>query len=129
MASEGRSQVAEIKSYRDLLVWQKAMDLVTEVYRVTKEFPKEERFGLTEQIRRAAVSLPANIAEGQGRRHRREFRNFLSIALGSLAELETHLEIARRLGYLTLEAYEALLCQTQELGRMVNGLLRSLPPN
>ena len=85
--------MTEIKSFRDLLVWQKAMQLVTDIYRVTRSFPKEEQFGLTTQLRRAAVSVPANIAEGQGRRHSREFDNFLSMALGSLAEVQTHLEI------------------------------------
>jgi len=84
-----------VQSYRDLQVWQKSMDLVTECYRATQQFPKTEIYGLTSQLQRAAVSVPANIAEGQGRQHTKEFIQHLSIAYGSLAELETHLQIAQ----------------------------------
>jgi four helix bundle protein len=89
------------KSYRDLVVWQKAMDLVTATYRITARFPREETYGLTSQLRRAAVSIPSNIAEGQGRRGLVEFRHFLRQASGSLMELETQVLIAERLGDVT----------------------------
>ena len=86
-------------SYEDLEVWQRAMDLVVDCYDLTRSFPQTEQFGLTAQLQRAAVSVPANIAEGQARRHTREFLRYLTIARGSLAELETHIQIAKRLGY------------------------------
>ena len=89
-----------VQSYRDLVAWNKAMELVTEIYRVTKEFPKEEVFGLMSQLRRAAVSIPSNIAEGKGRLSKGEFRQFLGNARGSLAELETQIIIAQNLNYL-----------------------------
>jgi four helix bundle protein len=113
-------------SYRDLDVWTKSMDLVVGLYRSTSAFPQEERFGLVQQLRRAAVSIPSNIAEGQGRKSRNEFRRFLYTALGSLVEVETQLIIADRLRYLpagVLSDYEA---RTGEIGRMLNGLIRSL---
>jgi four helix bundle protein len=91
-----------VKSYRDLEVWQKAMAMVVECYKITKQFPKDEIYGLTFQLRRAAVSIPANIAEGRERQHTREFVQHLSIAYGSLAELETHLQIAQRLNYIDI---------------------------
>ena len=112
------------QNYRDLIVWQKAVSLVTEVYRATQVFPKEERFGLTSQIRRAAISVPSNIAEGQGRLTRGEFRQFLGHAKGSLLELETQLIIAQNLGY--LDGSEPLLDKTAEVARLLNGLLNSL---
>lgn len=90
----------KIRSHRDLIVWQKAMDLVVSVYGLSEAFPKSETYGLTSQVRRAVSSVPANIAEGQGRRLRGEFLNFLGNARGSLSELDTHLELAFRLKYL-----------------------------
>ena len=96
------------KSYRELVAWQKAMLLVTEIYRATKTFPIEERYGLTNQLRRAAVSVPSNIAEGQARFSSRDFHRFLGIARGSL-EIETQVEIAKSLGYLTCAQTAALL--------------------
>ncbi len=119
----------QIKSHRDLLVWQKAMDLVVIVYKATNQFPKEELYSLTSQIRRAAVSIPANIAEGQGRRLSGEFIQFLGNSRGSLLELDTHLEIALRLGYLTPTQHSNIQSQVQEVGRLLNGLLRSLKSN
>ncbi len=110
--------------YRDLLVWQKAIELVTDIYRVTRGFPKDELYGLTSQIRRAAVSIPSNIAEGQGRLTRGEFRQFLGQARGSYAELETQLIIARNLGYLSQAGN--LAENLAEVGRLLNGLLSSL---
>ena len=97
-----------IKSYEDLQVWQMAIDLVVECYRATEDFPLDERFGLTGQLRRAAVSIPANIAEGHARSHRREYLNFLSVAQGSAAELNTRLRIAARLGCLETPTSERL---------------------
>jgi len=102
------------------------MDLVVTVYTTSKTLPKEELFALTSQMRRAAVSVPANIAEGQGRRLKAEFRQFLGNARGSLLELDTHLELAFRLGYLNAEQYDGVQNQLQEVGRIINGLLRSL---
>ena len=115
-----------LKSYRDLEVWQKAMDLVVECYQITRKFPKSEIYGLTSQLQRAAVSIPANIAEGRGRQYTREFVQYLSIAYGSLAELETHLQIAQRLSYLDMNQIKQMLDKTAEVGRMLNGLRRSL---
>jgi len=102
------------------------MDLVVTVYTTSKTLPKEELFALTNQMRRAAVSVPANIAEGQGRRLKAEFRQFLGNARGSLLELDTHLELAFRLGHLNAEQYDGVQNQLQEVGRIINGLLRSL---
>lgn len=115
-----------IHSYRDLEVWQKSMDLVEMCYRVTHNFPKNEVYGLTSQLRRAAISVPANIAEGRQRQHRKEFMQHLSIAYGSLAELETHLELAQRLNYLERFQMDDALDMTNRIGRMINGLKRSL---
>jgi four helix bundle protein len=115
-----------MKSYRDLIAWQKAMELVTEIYKVTRDFPREEIYGLTSQIRRAAVSIPSNIAEGQSRLSRLEFKNFLSHARGSLVEVETQLLIARNLGYIKKAQSERLMKQTSEVARILNGLLASI---
>ena len=120
---------APIKSHRDLIVWQKAMDLVVLVYEATAVFPKHELYGLTSQTRRAATSIPANIAEGQGRRSKSEFGQFLGNARGSLLELDTHLEVALRLKYLTPAQHERVQGLVVELGRIINGLLRSLTSN
>lgn len=113
-------------NYDDLIVWQKAMNLVTEVYRVTATFPNEERFGLSSQTRRAAVSIPSNIAEGHGRKASGAYLNHLSIAYGSLMELETQLQIALRLNFVSAEEIAVLLAQTNESGKMLNGLKKSI---
>jgi len=113
-------------SYRDLEVWRKSMDLVVQCYDATHAFPANEKYGLMGQIQRAAVSVPANIAEGQARENRKEFLHHLSIAHGSVAELETHIEIASRIGYLKVDVAHRLFGQTEEVGRMINGLRRSL---
>jgi four helix bundle protein len=126
MAAQDGGEPAEFKSYRDLGVWQKAMDLVIECYRARQGFPKGETFGLSSQLQRAAVSIPANIAEGRAKQHGREFLRHLSIASGSLAELETHILIAERLNYLGRAEGHPLLERTSEIGRMINGLRRSL---
>ena len=114
------------KSYKDLEVWQKAMDLVIECYQFTQNFLKSEVYGLTNQLQRAAVSVPANIAEGQGRQYDTEFIQFLYIASGSLTELETHIQIALRLGYISSDNANRLLSKAAEVGRLLNGLLRFL---
>ena len=106
------------KSYRDLVVWQKAMDLVTAVYRITSAFPREEIYGLTSQLRRAAVSVPSNIAEGQGRHGAAEFKHFLRQANGSLMELETQILIAERLEHLRSEEASAVLTRAAEVGKI-----------
>ena len=116
----------DIRCYQDLEVWRKAMDLVIECYRLTAYFPKQECFGLSSQLQRAAVSVPANIAEGRGRYHTRDFLRFLSIASGSLAEIETHVMIAVRLEYLTSEQAQRTLAKADEVGRMLRGLQKSL---
>jgi len=115
-----------VQTYEQLEVWQKAMQMVALVYKSTKRFPKEEMYGLTMQLRRAAVSVPSNIAEGQGRRSTKEFLNHLSMARGSLLEVETQTEIAFRLEYLTQEEKIRLKELTNEVGRLLNGLIRAL---
>ena len=112
-------------SYRDLEVWQKSMNLVVECYKITKSFPKSEIYGLSSQLQRA-VSIPANVAEGRERQHRKEFLQHLSIAYASLAELETHIQIAERLNYLDTAKAKQVLDQTAEVGRMLNALRNSL---
>lgn len=115
-------------SFRDLKVWQQAMTLVEDVYRVTSRFPADERFGLTAQIRRAAVSIPSNIGEGRRRKRQRVYLHHLDIALGSQGEVEVQLEIARRLGFLSAEDYERLTNRTAQIGKMLNGLIESMQP-
>lgn len=115
-----------IRSYRDLLVWQRAMDFVESVYRETEGWPATERFGLINQLRRCSVSVPSNIAEGQGRRSDREFVRFLLVAYGSLQEAETQISIAARLGYCSIESETRLLQAAAELGRLLHGLVRSI---
>ena len=114
------------RSYRDLMVWQKSILWVTEIYRITKSFPVDERFGLTSQLRRAAVSVPSNIAEGQARLSAPDFRKFLGQARGAFGEVETQLEIAAELGYLNATKAKELVERTSEVGRMLNGLLTSI---
>jgi four helix bundle protein len=116
-----------VQSYRDLIVWKKSMALVLEVYRSSQTFPKVETYGLMAQLRRAAISVPSNIAEGQARLSTGEFRQFLGHARGSLMEVETQIIIAQELGYLETDQSENLLRGAAEVGRMLNGLLNSLP--
>lgn len=115
-----------IRSYRDLHVWQRGVELVEEVYKISAEFPPDERFGLTSQIRRAAVSVPSNIAEGYGRRRRAQYTHHLDIANGSLKEVETQLIIAGRLNLTTKDKCQHAWHLLQECGKMLNGLIRSL---
>lgn len=115
-----------VNSYRDLQVWQKSIELVVECYRATAVFPKAETYGLSSQLQKAAVSVPANIAEGHGRRYTKPYLNHLSISYGSLMETETHLIIAERLHYIDEHTLQRLLQQSAEIGRMTNGLIDSL---
>lgn len=117
----------KINHYKDLIVWQKAMDLAEEIHRLSKSFPKEELYGLTSQIRRAAVSVPSNIAEGHARQSTAEFKNFLSIAQGSLAEVDTQQLLAQRFQYLTQP--QALKVETliTEIAKMLHALRAKLP--
>ena len=116
----------EVRSYRDLIAWQKAMDLVEDVYKLTKSFPDDEKYGLTSQIKRAAVSIPSNIAEGQTRNSKKEFIHFLSIARGSKAEVETQLELAQRLGFSNKNEIENIIKKCNEVGKILTGLMKSL---
>jgi four helix bundle protein len=118
-----------IKSFKELTVWQEAMNLVEMVYQQTMNLPKMEMYGLTSQIRRAAVSIPANIAEGNGRRSRNEYLRFLSIANGSITELETHILIVERLNLITSEASEQLQNKLNTVGRLLSALRKSLVPD
>jgi four helix bundle protein len=115
-----------IRSYRDLRVWKEAMDLAVECYALTKGFPKEEIFGLTSQIRRAAASVPANIAEGYGRDSAGHYVNFLRTAQGSLKELETHLLLSGRIGLVSASCIEGILARSENVGKMLRGLIRSI---
>jgi four helix bundle protein len=114
------------RSYRDLDIWKLSIDFVKEVYRVTGKFPASEIYGLTNQLRRAAVSIPSNIAEGQGRNSSKEFRQFLSIALGSVAEVETQLIIAKEINYLTEGEHTPLSNSLDVMRKMLRGLAASL---
>jgi four helix bundle protein len=115
-----------LNSYRDLTVWQRSMDLAEQCYRFSRAFPREELFGLTSQIRRAASAIPANIAEGYGRGHRGEYLQFLRIAQGSLKELETHLLLSVRVELAAAETVEPVLELCEQVGKMLGALIRSL---
>ena len=116
-------------TYADLEVWQSAMTLAVQIYRVTKSYPREETYGITSQIRRAAVSIASNIAEGKGRASDKELIHFLCTARGSLFELKTQLAIARELGYGDASQYPSLQNNCEKIGRMLNGLIRSVSPD
>lgn len=118
-----------VQHYRDLIAWQKAMELVVEIYRVTESFPKSEVFSLTNQLRRAAVSIPCNIAEGQGRSTTKDFVHFLHVSKGSLQEVETQIELGSRFKYLSETECQNIATRTAEVGRILNGLIRSLSGN
>ena len=115
-----------MKTHRDLKVWGNSINLVTQVYQITNNFPKEELFGITSQIRRAAVSIPSNIAEGAARTSRKEFRKFLSIALGSASELETQFIISKNLNYLNPDSAESLMSELIIIQKMIQGLMKNL---
>ena len=116
------------QTYKDLIVWQRSVALAEEIYKLSKTFPEEELYGLTSQIRRAAVSVPSNIAEGHGRQSTAEFRNFLSISQGSLAEVETQLLLAIRFNYLTLPQAANALSLREEISKMLSSLRSKLSP-
>ena len=113
-------------SFRDLIAWQKAMAMVTEIYRVTEDFPRREMYGLTRQVRDAAVSAPSNIAEGKGRKTKKDYVSFLYRARGSLLETETQLEVGKNLGFLSAADFEHVLGMAQEAGRVLNGLINDI---
>ncbi len=114
-----------MKTHRDLKVWNDSIDFVIKIYQITNNFPKEELFGITSQIRRAAVSIPSNIAEGAARTSKKEFINFLSIALGSASELETQLIISKNLQYLDIELFNSITDNLNKIQRMIGGLMKS----
>ena len=115
-----------IQNYKGLTVWQKAIDFVETCYKLSEQFPNRELYALSSQLRRAAVSVPSNIAEGNGRESRNEYIHFLNIARGSLKECETQLIIAERLKYISAAQLQKSLAQSEEIGRMLNALIRSL---
>ena len=116
----------KIVQFRDLKVWQLGKEIVLDVYRITKQFPREKRYGLMAQMRQAAVSIPSNVAEGFNRVHNKEYRQFLYVALGSCAELDTQVEIARDLGYLDQAKYRPLVEQLDHETRMLRNLIKKL---
>jgi len=120
------SESKKIQSFRDLLVWQKGVQLVVHVYQLSMKLPQTETYGLISQMQRSAVSIPANIAEGHARRHTGDFIHHLSIAIGSVAELETHLEIATRLEFLSSAETQKAQSQCSEIARMLFGLIQKL---
>ncbi|MFH0947824.1 MAG: four helix bundle protein [Elusimicrobiota bacterium] len=115
-----------LKSYRELIVWQKSYQLVLLIYKTTMDFPKTEIYGLTSQMRRASVSIPSNIAEGYGRQYTGEYLQFLSIAFGSLAELETQVMVAKDLGYISQEGFVKVCSLQEEIGKMLSSLMKAL---
>ncbi len=128
MTSQYSSEPRKVlKSYRELGVWQKSVSLTKQVYLLTRDFPANELYGLTSQIRRASVSIPSNIAEGKSRRHSKEFMQFLYVALGSLGEVDTQLVLACELGFLSKDEFNRIEPNIQEIRRMLYGLIDSLP--
>lgn len=115
-----------MKPHKNLKVWQLGMDLVVDIYRITRAFPDGEKFGLVSQMRRCAVSIPSNIAEGASRNSQKEFVNYLYISLGSLSELDTQMEVAHRVNYLNIENTNAIMMKMDEVGRLLSGLIRSI---
>lgn len=115
-----------MKTHKDLDVWKRSIELVASIYKITSSFPREELYGLTSQIRRSAVSLPSNIAEGAARNHVNEFRQFLYISLASGAEMETQLIISKMLGYITDKESQELINELNSISRMIQGLIKSL---
>jgi four helix bundle protein len=116
----------QVKGFRTLNAWKKSYELTLEIYRLSRKFPKEEIYALTSQLRRAVVSVPANVAEGYERNHRKEYLQFLYIAKGSLGEIETYLLLAKDLGYLTESEYAATSEMREEASRIIKGLIKSL---
>jgi len=125
---KGKEYMGKLKSYQELDVWRKSMDLVMAIYALTDKLPANEKYGLVSQMQRCAVSIPANIAEGYSRTHRGDYLRHLSIARGSLAELETHLCIVERLGYLKHDENDELWGMVQDAGMMLTRLIAALDP-
>ena len=117
---------SSIKTYRDLIVWQKAMDFVTSIYFATKKFPIDELYSLTNQIRRCAVSIPSNIAEGFGRDSRKEFKRFLQISIGSVFEIQTQIQISHNLAYINKSTFDNLFKSSREIERVLSSLINKL---
>ncbi|MDF1613084.1 four helix bundle protein [Stygiobacter electus] len=115
-----------MKSHKDLVVWQKSIELVTDIYSLTKDYPKEELFGLSSQMRRAAISIPSNIAEGSARNYNKEFIQFLYVSLGSCAELETQLIISMNLGLIKSETLDIFFIKIKDVRNMLIGLIKSV---
>jgi four helix bundle protein len=115
-----------LNSHKDLVVWQKSIEFVTKIYETTNNFPKEELFGLTSQLRRAAISIPSNIAEGFARKHNKELIQFLYVSLGSSVEIETQLLIAKNINYINDEIYLSLTNHLSEISKMIIGLIRKI---
>ena len=114
------------KPHKNLEAWKQSVGLVVEIYKITKEFPNQEMYGITNQVRRAAISVPSNIAEGAARQTKKEFANFLHVAQGSLSELDTQIEIASRLGYIDIQSRKVLEDRMQPIDKMITGLIRHL---
>ena len=119
--------MAKVQSYTDLIVWQKGIELVKDVYHLVKRFPKHETYALSDQLRRSAVSIPSNIAERQARQHPAEFRQFLYMALGSLAEVDTQIIIAQQLGYINQADLQSIASKIVEIRKMSHAIIRKLP--
>lgn len=115
-----------IKTFRDLKIWQQSMELVTEIYRATSSFPGEEKYGLTSQLRRSSVSIPSNISEGFGRNSQGDFKRFVNISMGSLFELQTQIEVAKNLEFISKEIFENLYDHSREIERMISSFIRTL---
>jgi four helix bundle protein len=120
------TELAKIETYRDLEIWQKGIDVVKEIYTLTAKFPKEESYGLTSQMKRAAISIPSNAAEGFRRQYNKEFKQFLYIVLGSCAELETQITISRELGYIESQKEKDLIENLDHICRMTSNLIKKL---
>ncbi|MBU1121708.1 MAG: four helix bundle protein [Candidatus Omnitrophica bacterium] len=114
------------KGFKKLIVWKKAYELALEVYKITRDYPRSEQYGLVSQLRRAAISVVANIAEGYERQYRKEYIQFLMIAKGSLGEVETYFLFSKDLGYINIEIYKMINDRRQEVGRLLKGLIKSL---
>ncbi len=115
-----------VRTFKDLIVWQEALEFVVDVYKVTEKFPKSEMYGLTNQIRRSAVSIPSNIAEGNQRNSIPQYLKFVSIARGSLGELETQIILSHKLDYVDKNTQDDLLLKVEKIGRLIGGLMKSL---
>lgn len=115
-----------IKTFRDLKIWQQSMELVTKIYKVTTDFPETEKYGLVSQLRRCSVSVPANIAEGFGRKSQGDFKRFVNISMGSLFELQTQIEVAKNLEFLSGKQFQTLYDDSREIERMMSSFIRTL---